>query len=173
MYRYYGSELYHYGIAGRSGRYPWGSGGRPYQRLEKPKNKVNIIKRIKNRKTEKNRIEKEKEKKKIIEEKQKLEKDKERILSSGTPSEIINYKEKIGLTNQELQEALNRVKITEELKKFAAKEVKTGWDVMNDTANKLKNVNILTVAGIEAYKNFNTIIKFIDEASKEPKNSNK
>lgn len=28
------SELYHYGIKRRSGRYPWGSGDRPYQSLE-------------------------------------------------------------------------------------------------------------------------------------------
>lgn len=27
-------EIFHYGIKRRSGRYPWGSGGRPYQRLE-------------------------------------------------------------------------------------------------------------------------------------------
>ena len=36
MYRYppRSNEIYHYGIQGRSGRYPWGSGQRPYQRLE-------------------------------------------------------------------------------------------------------------------------------------------
>lgn len=28
-------ELYHYGMPRRSGRYPWGSGNRPYQKLEK------------------------------------------------------------------------------------------------------------------------------------------
>lgn len=28
-------EIYHYGMPGRSGRYKWGSGDRPYQRLEK------------------------------------------------------------------------------------------------------------------------------------------
>lgn len=27
-------EIFHYGMPQRSGRYPWGSGGRPYQRLE-------------------------------------------------------------------------------------------------------------------------------------------
>ena len=30
-------EIYHFGIKERSGRYPWGSGDRPYQRFEKPK----------------------------------------------------------------------------------------------------------------------------------------
>lgn len=28
------SDLYHYGIQRKSGRYPWGSGGRPFQSLE-------------------------------------------------------------------------------------------------------------------------------------------
>ena len=27
-------DIYHFGIKGKSGRYPWGSGGRPFQRLE-------------------------------------------------------------------------------------------------------------------------------------------
>lgn len=31
----YYSEIYHYGIPMKSGRYPWGSGERPHQRLEK------------------------------------------------------------------------------------------------------------------------------------------
>lgn len=31
------NELYHYGIPKRSGRYPWGSGDRPFQRLAKSK----------------------------------------------------------------------------------------------------------------------------------------
>lgn len=36
MYEYYPrpDEIYHFGVQGRSGRYPWGSGDRPYQRLE-------------------------------------------------------------------------------------------------------------------------------------------
>lgn len=29
------NEIYHYGMPQRSGRYAWGSGDRPYQRLEK------------------------------------------------------------------------------------------------------------------------------------------
>lgn len=33
------NELYHYGIPRRSGRYPYGSGDRPYQRQEKQKNR--------------------------------------------------------------------------------------------------------------------------------------
>lgn len=37
-------EIYHYGILKRSGRYPWGSGDRPYQRLEQQrKRKPNIL----------------------------------------------------------------------------------------------------------------------------------
>lgn len=32
------NELYHYGIPRRSGRYPWGSGDRPFQRLKGSKN---------------------------------------------------------------------------------------------------------------------------------------
>lgn len=36
------SELYHYGIPRKSGRYPYGSGDRPYQRQEKQKSKKSL-----------------------------------------------------------------------------------------------------------------------------------
>lgn len=36
------SEIYHYGIKGRSGRYPYGSGSRPYQDREEAKRQKNI-----------------------------------------------------------------------------------------------------------------------------------
>lgn len=38
---HYQNELYHYGMPERSGRYPWGSGDRPYQRLKKTIKKLN------------------------------------------------------------------------------------------------------------------------------------
>lgn len=171
MYRYYGTELYHYGVQGRSGRYKWGSGGRPYQRLEKPKRKVGLIKRIKSRNVEKQRLEKEKEEKKAAEEREKLKAAKEKILTKGTASEVLEYKNKIGLTNQEMKDALDRIRTTDDLRKYAAKDIKTGWDTMNNTAKKIKDVNVLTSAGIDAYRNLKTIMQFIDEASKETKKS--
>lgn len=48
-------EIYHYGIKGRSGRYPWGSGDRPYQRLEKRVGKLERkVERTKKREVSKN-----------------------------------------------------------------------------------------------------------------------
>lgn len=45
MYNYYygipdGYSIYQTGVKERSGRYPWGSGDRPYQRLEKRKARI-------------------------------------------------------------------------------------------------------------------------------------
>lgn len=45
MYNYYygipdGYSIYQTGVRERSGRYPWGSGDRPYQRLEKRKARI-------------------------------------------------------------------------------------------------------------------------------------
>ena len=56
-------EIYHYGIKGRSGRYPWGSGDRPYQRLEKQvgklERKVERSKKISNKDEKRLRLEAE------------------------------------------------------------------------------------------------------------------
>lgn len=55
-------EIYHFGIKERSGRYPWGSGKRPHQRLESPE-----------------------------ERKKRLDENRERVMKSGTASEIKEY----------------------------------------------------------------------------------
>lgn len=162
MYKYYGAELYHYGVAGRSGRYPWGSGGRPYQRLEKPTRRVGIIKRIQTRKLEKQRVEKEASEKERIKRQQR----KEEILGKGSAAEVLNYKKEFGLSNQEMTEALTRIRLTDELRKYADKDIKTGWDVMNATAKRMKDINFFTSVGIVGYKNLDTIMKIIDEGSK-------
>lgn len=55
-------EIYHFGIKERSGRYPWGSGKRPHQRLESPE-----------------------------ERKKRLDENRERVMKSGTASEVKEY----------------------------------------------------------------------------------
>lgn len=59
MYNY-PRELYHFGIPHRSGRYPWGSGSRPYQSEEAKKERLsNRASRINQRTTKKfSRLEK-------------------------------------------------------------------------------------------------------------------
>lgn len=42
MYNYNYQELFHFGTPRHSGRYPWGSGDRPYQSREERKRKKNI-----------------------------------------------------------------------------------------------------------------------------------
>lgn len=58
-HRYY---LTHFGIKERSGRYPWGSGERPYQRLETPEEK-----------------------------RKRLDENRDRVMKSGTASEVKEY----------------------------------------------------------------------------------
>lgn len=172
MYQYYGTELYHRGVQGRSGRYKWGSGARPYQRLEKPK-RQNFFQKRKAARQEQKRLEAMNVSAKEAAEKVKRMQKKEEILNKGSASEVLKYKEEFGLTNQELQNALTRIKTTSELSSYAAKEYKSGWDAMNDAMKKVQYVNNWTTTGVNALKSIKTVMEFIDEASKSAENAKK
>lgn len=173
MYRYYGMELYHYGVQGRSGRYKWGTGSRPYQRLEKPK-RQNFFQRRKTQRLEKQRAERAESVRKATEEKERLRSKKEEILNKGTASEILQYKKEFDLTNQELKNALERIQTTDSLRKYAEKDIKTGWDAMNDAMKKVDMVTNWANIGGSALNAIEMYLKYFDgdkEAFKNVKKS--
>lgn len=169
------SELYHYGMPQRSGRYPYGSGERPYQGEEKSKKisrkeqrqqrkvekrRAEILEKARKAAAEKRRIEKE-----AAERKQKLEADKERVLREGSATELLKYQGL--LTNNELQQALNRVKWTEELKAISAKETKSGFDKIDDVMKKVGQVTGWVNTGSEVASTINKMVSAIDKATKD------
>lgn len=183
----YNNELYHYGTQGRSGRYKWGTGNRPYQRLETAKvkkYKKSLPKRISEKRAEKKAAkEKEKADKKIreVEEErkkylaqQKYLKDtlnKEELLKEGKASEILKYESV--LTNQELQEALNRINTRASLAKISANEIQTGWKKMDEAMKKVKNINDWTSTGIAAAKNIQEIMDMLNKVKNKSQQDNK
>lgn len=178
-YYVYGNDLFHYGTKGRSGRYKWGTGDRPYQRLEtaKPKRyKKSLPKRISERRAEKKAArakakadqkarEIEAERKRYLDQQKKLRDslNKEELLKEGKASEILKYESV--LTNQELQEALNRINTRAQLAKISANEIQTGWQKMDDAMKKVKNVNDWTSTGIATAKNIQEIMKLLGDAT--------
>ncbi len=93
--------------------------------------------------------------------KRKMDANKERVLKSGTASEVMQYKGQ--LTNDELSKALNRINWETQLSGYAAKEVKTAWDKMDDISNK---VSKLTSYANTAISSYNTIAKIYNATPK-------
>lgn len=114
------------------------------------------------------------EKQKKLEEKYKEEKTK--ILKSGKASEVAKYKGQ--MTNQELSEAVNRIRMEKELDKMSAAENKSNFDIINGYMDKAKTMTNWAKTGIEAYDTFAKIynwkhpdnkLRYIGKDNKEDK----
>lgn len=168
-----------------SGRYPWGSGDRPYQRLEgkRAKKAAIPVKKatttggisgyITARKLEKTKAEHEKAKQEAarrrMEEERKLrefEADKERVLREGTATEVLKYQGK--LTNKELSDAADRLRLENQLSGYSEKEVKTALDKLKKLQSYTNVGAALAKDGVDLYNSFASIYNATSEGKKKP-----
>lgn len=180
-------ELMHSGVAhnanppGRgSGRYPFGSGKRPFQglprslakRLKNNKRKsVSLIKKLyqkhKDKKLAKEQAEKEAARKKYEDYVNDIKSRKEEILKKGDAAQILELHQVDPLTANEMNTALNRMEAEDKLRNFVPKK-KTKLDkfykLMDNVDTGVKNVTKYTKTGIEAY---NTLAKIYNSTIKE------
>lgn len=118
-------DILHYGMPRRSGRYPWGSGDRPYQSGGGPMKKPSLLERLRDRKKkEPSTLQGETSSKERQDEE--FEKEKERIVKSGSATEVLSLQGRI--SNQELQQAVTRLNLESQLKNLSAKEMKSAID---------------------------------------------
>lgn len=108
-------ELYHYGIPKRSGRYPYGSGERPYQG-ESQKTRSSFLSKKKSKKSKQT-----KEKKELT------EKQKKEILKS--PTKLYKYKEHF--SREEIDSAMKNFKWEKELYELSKAEQQRGREYVN------------------------------------------
>lgn len=171
----HGYYLSHSGVQGKSGRYPLGSGDRPYQRLERAR-RPGFFARRKEAKRQKELLEK---KKKLLEENRKkqeeaarLKADKERVLREGTATEVRQY---LGeLSNQELAQAVERIQWMKRLDTFTEAEAKKAagkstFEQVDQFMTNLGKVNKWGETAINSYKNAKVIVDFMQRASAESK----
>lgn len=145
-------ELYHYGIARRSGRYPYGSGDRPYQREEKRKQAGTFFSKMKQKKEDKSRQKKEELTRQIEQAKKIKAENRDRILQSGKASEVLQYKGE--LSNQELKQVLERLKLEKDLGDYANFEVQSGFDKMDKVMKDFDKVINWGNTGAKAWNLF-------------------
>lgn len=158
-YSYY--DLQHFGVKGRSGRYPYGSGDRPYQDKERSKGKRGgigeyIRKRRENKEAKaKEELIKEQDQRRRQEER--FKSSRETVVNRGSASEALEYHRKFGLTNQELQTVVSRLDWEAKLKSADKKAKEAGFNKMNDIMDKVGKVTNWTDTGIRAWNDIAAI----------------
>lgn len=143
-----------------SGRYPWGSGDRPYQRLEGSKRKNGgIVGYIKSRKAKKAEEEKQKQREELLRKKEEMkrkqeehEKNKEKVLKSGSAADVLKYQGE--LSNKELSEVANRLRLENDIKSYAAKDVTSALDKLKKVQSFTNVGSALAKDGIDIYNSF-------------------
>lgn len=157
-----------------SGRYPWGSGNRPYQRLEGSRRKSSgisgYIKSVKQKKSDKQQqkanVEVQKKATEQAENERKLAADKERVLREGTAAEIMRYQGK--LTNKELNEAAERIRLENQLKSYSEKEIKTALDNLKKLQAYSNVGSALAKDGIELWNSFAAVYNVTADGREKP-----
>lgn len=169
------NEFYYLSHGGPgSGRYPLGSGERPYQKFEGSRRKssgiVGYIQSRKEKKAEAQRekaaIEARKKAAEDAEKKRQHEADKERVLRAGTASEVMRYQGE--LTNRELQDAFNRIDLERKLSSFSAQEIKSGMEKFDKVMQNLKTVNNWASIGTDTWNLMASIYNATPEGQKNP-----
>lgn len=154
------NELQHYGVAKRSGRYPWGSGENPYhhgasspfgrlreRRLEKKKAAAKTAQLEKARQAKNDKAE--------------YERKKQAALKSGSAKELMPFLR--DLTDDELRTAKNRIQMEAEFRSLAVKEAAAGNPKVALAMAKAERITNQANTAINAY---NTTAKVYNAFSK-------
>lgn len=176
-------DLYHYGMntfyylshgGPGSGRYPLGSGERPYQKFEGSGRRRSgisgYIRSVKSKKAEEKQQKQRNEelRKRMEEEKKKRQhdSDKERVLREGTATEVLKYQGE--LTNQELQNAFTRLNLESQLRNLSQREMKTAMDKVDNLMKTVKTGTEWAKIGTDTYNTFAAIYNATPEGQKKP-----
>lgn len=142
------TELYHFGIKERSGRRPWGSGERPYQRLggKKQQKALKIA---------------DKDTKNLTPEE--ISAKKESIVKSRSATAL--YRNKELFTNRELTEALGRLNTESKIKQLSDAEIAAGKKFLK-RLDKTQRFLEKTVSYYETYKKVSRALDEITNGGK-------
>lgn len=153
-----------------SGRYPLGSGERPYQKFEGSRRRSSgiseYIRSRKERKELQNKRVKENEKYLDKERERQHDNDKERVLREGSAAEVLKYQGE--LTNQELQNAVTRLNLESQLKSLSAREIKSATDKIDKIMKNVKTGTEWVKIGTDTYNTFASIYNATEEGKKKP-----
>lgn len=147
-----------------SGRYPLGSGERPYQKFEGSRRKSKGISGyIAEKKKERQRAEEIKRKN----QQEILNQNKERVLKSGKASEVIKYKGT--LTNDELRNVYKRLQLEKQISDMSSTELLDNQQMVNKVINNIKKTADWVVTGAISYNTLASVYNsMVDDSKKLP-----
>lgn len=163
-------DLLHIGKKRRSGRYPWGSGKRPFQGTEKGK-RLSAKKALRE---EKRRLKKRQNAlsraREAAAEKREYERKKQEALKKGNATEVLKYKD--SLTVKELQDAATRIQWERQLENFSKQDQSRATKQIDKAMNNVKMVNNWAKTALGVYTTINAVNKIIEnEKAKQKKKS--
>lgn len=172
MYNYNYQELFHYGMPKRSGRYPYGSGDRPYQssggislKRVSSSTRMSFKERRAAKKAAAQKVEVEKKKQEEQEAQRRHAANKERILREGTATELKEYANE--LSNAEFEAALKRLELNRKLNSYTKSEIQTTFDKVDKFMLKAGKVNNWATTSINAYENSQKLMKIFKQLSEQ------
>lgn len=143
--RVYSNDLLHFGIKRKSGRYPYGSGERPFQR-EPGRKKIKG--KEKDRRIQEERASKDQPT--YIKKEFQSKEEKVRFLNTASnATEVLQYRDQ--LTQKEISDALERIKTIRALSGISQKEINAGWDAVDDAMKKVGKVKNWAKTGLDSY----------------------
>lgn len=153
---YFSDELLHFGIKRRSGRYPWGSGERPYQ---SGGGGAPVKKTRKQKRDEKRAAKTAEAQRKHVEERN-------TVLQRGSASQVKSY---LGeLTNQELRDVTTRLNLEKQINEMSSKEIKTNMQKIDKAMQTIKKVDEWSKIGTSMYNTLVSVYNSTEEGRKNP-----
>ncbi len=169
------NDLYYISHGGPgSGRYPLGSGDRPYQKFEGSRRRsgslLGYIRERRQKKAEEDelrrRVENNRNRAREEQQRRTFEAGKQRAVRSGTATDVMKYQGQ--LSYEELRAAYNRLDMETKLRSMSKNEIETTVQKIDNIMTTIKAANTWVSIGTDSYNSLAAIYNSTDKGRQKP-----